>query len=155
LPAITDITAIDGRASLSFHWEESMSRMMSKTTSMLLLVVAALSGCESTVHRLSPFSWFHRRDTAFAYAAPSGLPQPAIAASVGSVPQPATATNENSQANATASPPSDPYAAGADEWAAGSASASSGSADSDYSSRGRSACTSGCCSRWWAVRFST
>lgn len=123
-----------------------MSRKTPNTLSILILLVApALSGCKSA--GLASFPWWHRRENAFAYAAPSGLPQPAVAASSGPVPQVAADTAGNPQENTAASPAPDPYAAGADEWAARSASASSGSGDAGYGSRGRSGCTSGCCSR--------
>lgn len=121
--------------------------IMTTKTAMSLLVVSALSGCASTGHTLSPFSWFHRRDAAFAYTTPSSTPQSAIAASTARVPKVVATTVENSQTNATASSPFGSSEEMAAEWAARSASATSDSADSGYSSRREASCSSGCCSR--------
>ena len=134
----------------SFVRRKSMSGKTLKTAFILILLITpALSGCQDMIYWMPSLSWFHRRDKAFAYAAPPSLPQPTVAASVGSVPQSAANTANASHVNTTGSSTPDPYAEGADQTIAESARASSGSgaADPGCGSRGRSTCSSGCCSR--------
>lgn len=126
-----------------------MSRVpLSGRASFLTLLIAhADSGCQSANYGLLSLSWWHRRDNAFAYAAPNPPAQSAIAAPGGSVPRVASnAASSNPQAKAISSPSPDPYAAGADATMA--ASSRSDSAESGpRSNDSRSTCASGCCSR--------
>lgn len=127
-----------------------MSRKMLKRLPILMLFVTPiLSGCQSTRYRPPSLSWLPWRDKGLAYSAPSGMPQPADASAGGSTSQVAANTAGGSPVNATGSPASDPYAAGADQTIAELARASSGveSSGPGYASGRQSSCSSGCCSR--------
>jgi len=125
-----------------------MSRKTLKQMQFLMLVIAPiLSGCARD--RLPSLSWHPWRDKGFAYAPPSGLPPSAEATASVSAPQVAANTAAGPPMSVTGSPAPDPYAAGADQTIAesGRASSSLESSDSGYPPRGRSSCSSGCCSR--------
>lgn len=125
-----------------------MSRTTLKRATLLTLLIAAVvSGCQSTNYGLPSLSWLHRRDEAAAYAAPNPTPQSVIDAPDGPSQQvPSNVASVDPHANATNSPSSDPYAAGADAtMAASSRSKSAEAGPRSYNSR--STCSSGCCSR--------